>query len=246
MLRMPSSRIWAFGAHFFISVALGILLSVLVFLVWYPGALSRLMGVPRIFLMLVGIDVLIGPCLTLLVYDLGKPELKRDLLIIAVLQVLALTWGVRAVAEARPVYLVFNAQRFDVVLANQLSPENVAKGRPEWQKIPWFGPRIIGARRPQDPAENDKLLRQALGGGDDIQMLPQYYVGLDQLQNDVLRAARSIAELHTHNSNEKILAETPGRRDVRFIPLSGPGGDGVVWVDTVAGSYVGTGLLNPW
>ncbi len=58
-----SKRIKFFLTHLFLSFLIGCLIVGLVFLVWYPAPLSQAVGVTQIFLMLLLIDVIVGPLL---------------------------------------------------------------------------------------------------------------------------------------------------------------------------------------
>jgi len=72
-----SKRIQFFLGHLAISIAIALFFIALVFFVWYPAPLAKAVGVTQIFLMLIAIDVIIGPFLTLLVYKEGKKTLKN-------------------------------------------------------------------------------------------------------------------------------------------------------------------------
>jgi uncharacterized RDD family membrane protein YckC len=61
------ARIIAFLFHFSISCLLALLALLLVFFVWYPAPLHSAVGVTSIFLIVLGVDVTVGPLLTLVV-----------------------------------------------------------------------------------------------------------------------------------------------------------------------------------
>ncbi len=54
---------------------------------------------------------------TLIVFNPGKrlALLRLDLAVIGTIQAAALAYGVSVIAEARPVYMVFTVDRFDLV-----------------------------------------------------------------------------------------------------------------------------------
>lgn len=47
--------------------------------IWYPTPLATAVGVTQIFLMMLAIDVTVGPILGFIVYKEGKKTLKMDL-----------------------------------------------------------------------------------------------------------------------------------------------------------------------
>ncbi|MFD2273550.1 hypothetical protein ACFS07_27565 [Undibacterium arcticum] len=88
------------------------------------------------FLLVVGIDVVLGPLLTLVVFKVGKKSLKFDLAVIALLQLGAMVYGVSTLLEARPAYVAALGDQFQVVQASELTDANLAKGKTE---LPWWG-----------------------------------------------------------------------------------------------------------
>ena len=85
MIYFLSKRQNFFLGHLAISVIIALLVVGLVFFVWYPSPLATAVGVTHIFLMMLAIDVIVGPLLGLLVYKEGKKTLKFDLGVIIVL-----------------------------------------------------------------------------------------------------------------------------------------------------------------
>src|SRR2546426_1156821 len=121
------SRWKASAIHLALSATIGISVFALLFFVWYPGPLFTATGGDKLMLLLIGVDVMIGPLLTLAVFKSGKPGLKMDLTIIGVLQFVALSYGLTVILIGRPVYLVFDGQQFLVVHANALSDADLEK-----------------------------------------------------------------------------------------------------------------------
>lgn len=87
------------GYHLLISIIMALAATLLVFIIWYPPPLHLATGVTSIFLMLLIIDVTLGPLLTLIVYKPGKKTLVMDLTVIACLQIAALAYGLHSVAD---------------------------------------------------------------------------------------------------------------------------------------------------
>ena len=105
-------RLKFFLSHLSISFLIALLVIGVVFIVWYPSPLATAVGVTHIFLMLLAIDVVIGPILGLLVYKEGKKSLKFDLTVIILLQLSALFYGIYSIEQGRPVWIAFNVDRF--------------------------------------------------------------------------------------------------------------------------------------
>ncbi len=87
-------------------------------LVWYPSPYFAAAGGGTLLMLLIGVDVVLGPLLTFVVYDPAKKSLVYDLAAIAMLQIAALIYGVHVMAAARPAFIVYLRGGFDVVSAN--------------------------------------------------------------------------------------------------------------------------------
>ena len=100
------SRWKAAAIHLSISAAIGLVVGALLLLVWYPPPYFHAAGADQLVLLLVGVDLVLGPLLTLILFRSGKKGLKFDLAMIAVLQTTALVYGLSVVLQSRPVFLV--------------------------------------------------------------------------------------------------------------------------------------------
>jgi len=189
------SRWRAAGLHFLISLAIAAAVVMLMLELWYPPPLFEAAGGAGLLLILVGVDVVLGPLLTLIVFRAGKPSLRFDLSVIGLVQVLALAYGCHIVALARPGFIVFVKDRFEVATAAELEPAALAEAKyPEFRAVPWGGPRFAAADNPEDPAERQGLLTLALSGLD-LQHFPRYYVPYGERTRQVLARAQTVGEL---------------------------------------------------
>lgn len=203
------SRFQAAGIHFFASLIGTGLVALLTLLVWYPGELASLAGVVRILLMVIAIDVVLGPVITFIVFDVRKPELGRDLLIVAIVQIAALGYGAYTVFAGRPVYMVFNAERLDLVYAGDISKGSLERGEAVgFGRLPVLGPQLVAAVMPSDPAQAAKLVTEALRGGDDIQYRPEYFRPVDVQKSALQASLRPLDGLRT--ANPRAAAEVDG------------------------------------
>lgn len=112
---LSAPRIRAFLVHLGFSALVLLAFWVFVLRLWYPDELLGLQGGWQIFGMLIGIDVVLGPLLTLIVYRVGKRTLVLDLCVIVAIQLAAFGYGAWALSTQRPGHLVFLHDRFFVV-----------------------------------------------------------------------------------------------------------------------------------
>lgn len=167
------NRWQAFAIHLACSTLVaGSLLAVLYFL-WYPGPLFVAGGMVLLAALIVGIDIVLGPLLTLLVFKPGKPSLKFDLAVIVLLQLSALMYGINVATQSRPAWLVASPQRFTVVHANELESDPTPNG--DYARPGWTGARLVAADLPTLPEQRNALTFAVLGGAPDIEYRPGLY-----------------------------------------------------------------------
>ncbi|MDX1594605.1 MAG: type IV pilin accessory protein, partial [Gammaproteobacteria bacterium] len=109
------SRSRAFLYHLAGTVAVLVLLSLAVRLAWFPEPYGRGLGLVRLLGMLWLLQITTGPLLTLLLYRPGKRGLKFDMALVALLQAGTLAIALWMIVQARPVFVVFAVDRFEVV-----------------------------------------------------------------------------------------------------------------------------------
>lgn len=156
----------ASAIHFAISLVLAAAAAVLVFLVWYPYPYREISGGRDLFLLVVAVDVIMGPLMTLAIFNLDKPrkELRRDLAVVGVLQLAALTYGLWTVAIARPVHLAYEVDRFRVVHAVDIEPSLLGLAPPDLRRLPLMGPTLLSVREFRSSKESFDATMAALQG----------------------------------------------------------------------------------
>lgn len=157
----------AAAIHLSCGVLLAGLLSLLIFLVWFPYPYREISGAKNLFVILVAVDVVCGPLLTLLLFDSAKERWKWriDLVMILSLQLGALVYGLNNVAQSRPVFLAYEGDRFRVVRVADLDGHQLKNAAPEFSSLSWTGPKLMAAKllKPTDPGYVDSI-KQALDG----------------------------------------------------------------------------------
>jgi hypothetical protein len=238
--------------HLLISAGIAVLILLAMKLVWYPDPYFDVIGAGRLILILVGVDVVIGPLITLIVFNTKKPELKRDLLIVALLQAAALGYGMYTVYMARPVYAVFNVDRYDVVTAAEIDPVELSKvQRAEFKSLPWSGPKIIAAKLPDNATEKQRILLSSVAGGADLYQLPQYYVPYMDMAAEAKRKAKPLATLKEKPGAKAIVDKyvaDSGRSEAQLavLPLRGKRQDMVAVLESETGKVLGFLPIDPF
>ena len=195
------TRIKAASAHLFISTVLASVVIALIVFGWYPPPFFWALGGPMLLALLVGVDVVLGPLMTLILFNPKKSrrELTLDLSLIGMVQLSALCYGLYSGYVGRVVYGAFADGSFHVVEASEIAPDFL-KQAPllQFQSLPFVGNRMIGTRVPDtDKARDDVAFFKALGVGP--QHLPQFHVELADNRDAILRAAISKERLQKVN-----------------------------------------------
>jgi hypothetical protein len=179
-------RLKAFGLHLAASASALSLILGLLYLGWYHWPGWRLTDVTPVVTVLIGVDLVLGPLMTLIIANGKKSrrELTRDVGIIVAVQLCALIYGSTALWNGRPLYYAFSESELQLVQAYDINSDEAALGR---QKNPslaphWYSlPRWIWAPLPQNPEESNKIVLDAtLGKGDDVTSMPRYFKPWDQ------------------------------------------------------------------
>ena len=240
-------------AHLGISAAVGAAVVALVLFIWYPRPYFAAMGGDVLILLLIGVDVVIGPLITLIVFDPKKKHLKFDLSVIAALQLAALTYGCSVMFTARPVYNVFVVDRFETVAANQVDAESLSKVTDdEFKTLPVTGPKMIAARQPDNAQRQADIILQAMNGGPDLANLAELYIPYAQARQSAAKAARPLAELAKRQPGDAAAIRSfvagSGRAEdaVGFLPMKARNRDMTVIVDGKTGDVVGILPVYPW
>lgn len=155
-------------------------------------------GGHEIFILLIGIDIILGPALTLVIFKSGKKSLKFDLLIIAILQLSAMAYGVATLLEGRPVYVAALGDKFQVIQATEVIDANLHKAK---TTLPLFGPIWIGTKAPVEKLDVlmvDDLARVGAGRGH----LPQLHIPYEDMASIILEQAQDISVLESRNPSQ--------------------------------------------
>lgn len=123
VLVKPKTRWGACGYHLAVSSIIFAVLAVLIILVWYPSFLFQTDGGWDGIKLIAGVDLVLGPMLTLIVYKATKSTLKFDLSVIAAIQISALIYGTWLVYQERPRAIVFAEGEIRVIAATAFPEE---------------------------------------------------------------------------------------------------------------------------
>jgi hypothetical protein len=246
------SRWKASFIHLLISIAVVGSLAAFILYFWYPPALLHMAKADQLLMLIAGIDLVVGPLLTLIIYKHGKRGLKLDLAIIGLMQLCFLSYGVYATWNSRPVFLVAVPDRFELVYANEITSKNLAEAHDaKFGKLGNTKPVLVGAEMPTNVEEQQKIMMSSLGGAGDIQNMPKYFVDYSQVAKKLLTKSKLLEEgkgLSPKDAQSlQLAAESYGykKEDLRYLPLASSRGFAVILVNAKTGDVIGAANVDP-
>lgn len=244
------TRLRASAIHLSISIGVALLAALLVFGWWYPYPYREMSGGRELFTLLVAVDVVLGPLITLVIFNTSKTRrhLMMDFSVIGLLQVAALSYGLWTVFAARPVHLVFEYHRMTLVHAVDIESEVLAKAPLSLQQLPWTGPTLLSLR-PLEASETIESILQATGG------IPQaaqanLWQPYEAAREQILQESRPAAQLYQRFSDQRaaidqaVAATGQGIEHLRYLPLLARRTAWTVLIDAQSIQPVGFLLLD--
>jgi hypothetical protein len=213
--------------------------------VWYPYPYREISGGRELFLILVTVDVILGPLITLTIFNLAKPrkELRRDLAIVGLIQLLALGYGMWTVFVARPVHLVFEIDRFRVVHAIDVPSDLMDRVPAGIDALPLGGPTMLAVRPFRDRKEEGDATMVALQGIA-LGARPDLWQPYAAARARVLQAARPATQLQSRFAAQSAqidaILQRAGRRadNTAYLPLASRKAFWTAFIDPVTADVV--------
>jgi hypothetical protein len=251
----PPTRYKAAGIHFGLSMLVAIILVALMLFLWYPSPYFAAMGGAKLLILIVSIDVVVGPIITLIIFNPKKKSLPFDLAVVACLQLAAFVYGASVMYDSRPVYNVYYNGRFDVVSPSRVPMEEFAKVKlEEFKQLPLTGPKLVAAQEPATVAEINHIVLHKTATAD-IAAFPQYLVPYETNSPNAKEAglrAKPLAELRQKDPSAIPTLDTfikdhnleAGK--VGYLPVVTRKTNMVAIVDRASGKLHGFVFANPW
>ena len=217
------SRYQAFAIHLGISLLIFVALAALVVYVWYPDFFFETDGGWQGIQIIILVDLVLGPLLTLIVYRHGKPGLKMDLTLIGVFQALCLFAGVYIVYSERPLALVFVDGQFNSVTADTF--RNAQIDLPNFDNFPGPTPKWIMVDMPSDPTKQSEARREMMQRQLPVALLTQYYRPFDKTHRLFVNDSTDIDHIKSRDPDGIAFADFfgsygGGYEDYRFYPYA--------------------------
>lgn len=163
-MQIVKTRIIAASIHFLASLFVISLSLSIIYFIWYPYPYYIIHSVFEAVKIVLSVDLVLGPFITLFIYNVLKPRkvLVRDVSIIIIIQIAALSWGLHITHKMRPIFLVFQADTFYPILKEEIDVTKLAKNIVApgiWQR-----PKMVYIEPLKGEAVIQRMTNVALGG----------------------------------------------------------------------------------
>lgn len=201
-------RFKAFGLHLLGSTTVLALVLGGLYFGWYRWPGWYLTGVLKVAGVMAGVDIVLGPLMTLVIANPNKPRrgLARDISVIVAVQIAALIYGTTALWHGRPLYYAFSVNMLQMVQASDLDPAEIALARRQKSDfVPhWYSrPRWIWAPLPQDEKTNSQIVEAAITGGNDVIQMPRYFQPWAKGEPELRKQLSTVDKLGEFSLREK-------------------------------------------
>ncbi len=213
--------------HLLVSVCIAVAAAGFVFGLLYPPPFNALFGVGHIFVLLLAVDVVCGPLLTLVLASPYKSGRERwlDFSLIGLVQLAALLYGLHSVWVARPVVLAFESDRLVVVSATEVQTEGLVEAPEGLRHLPWWDLQQVGTRKATNGDEFFKSMELGLAGVSPA-MRPGWWTPWGSAQADMRARAKPVSELLQRRPQDAatlqaaIHATGLPAAELRYLPLT--------------------------
>ncbi len=203
-------RLKAFLVHICSSAGVLSLILGALYFGWYRWPGWYVTGVMTVMAILIGVDLTLGPLVTLLIANPKKPRrvLLRDVGVVVAVQLIALVYGASALWIGRPLYYVFWVNGFKVVAASELPAKERVLARkenpefaPHWYSTPrWaWAPRPADATPPPDATTAVNEMRTLSS----VVPMPQSFKSLSQAGDDLRSHLRKVDQISVFSLQER-------------------------------------------
>ncbi|WP_367066236.1 hypothetical protein [Oryzisolibacter sp. LB2S] len=213
--------------HLLISLVVALASAALVYGLLYPQPWQTMLGVGSIFVLLLGVDVVCGPLLTLILASPRKSLRERwlDFSLVGLVQLAALLYGLHSLWLARPVVLAFETDRLVIVTAPEVQTDHLPQAPAGLQRLPWWGVQQVGTRK---AAGSDEFMRSVELGLQGISpaMRPDWWQPWPAAQAAMNQRAKPITELLARRPQDAATLQAAidktglAPAQLRYLPLT--------------------------
>jgi len=190
------SRIHAFLTHLFISLIILLLALSTIFFFWFPKELIHAGGITGLKI-IIGVDLILGPLLTFVVYKPNKKSLVFDLFCIGILQLACLFYGLWLVYNQRPVLEVIANDGVHLISASDAKYHSI-----KLETIPGKYPKKVMMKLPPDQSLwNSVIFASEFTGNKPFSLEQSLYLPINSVTEEKYKQRINIISTKTETPN---------------------------------------------
>jgi hypothetical protein len=201
---------------------------------WYPTDYLDLTRFREIALILICVDLVMGPILTFIVFNPKKSSLVFDLSVIAFLQLIALGYGCYTLYQDHPLFVTFTIDRFTIVTAKDADPKTAKYDEYKISKL--SSPVVAFAALPETIENRNELILGVMSGAPDldrrIDLYKPYMENIHTASKRVLDQQLLIEDREKVPALAKYFEAYKDTSDEHLLfPLTGPTEHAIIAID---------------
>jgi len=211
--------------HLIFSLFVAVIAAIWILKFWFPYPLSQTLNGDALLILIVTVDTICGPMLTLIIhnYEKQKKELYRDIAIIVTFQIIALSYGAYKISEGRPLFYALEGDTIRAVRYSDIAEDPHKEDKiQEYSSI--LGPTLIATKllKPTDAGYVESI-KMAIEG-----IPPAYRPDRwEKYENQKAALLSKLKDTETLNIEkkenlvlEKIIHEKNlNQKDIGYLPL---------------------------
>ena len=199
------NRYTAAAVHFSASLAIFSIFIFVLLKYWFPEPFFSTNGGWQGLQIVAAIDLILGPLLTLIIFNLRKPkkELIFDFSLIAIIQLSALYWGITTIHSQRPLAITFWEDKFYSISAEHFPAYDI-----DLKVLKQYGdnyPVYIYVQNPVGEEARQIYLKKILREKIPPNLQPELYQPLSEHYQDIFEHSIDIS--HAINKNPELKRE---------------------------------------
>ncbi len=218
----------AFLIHVAVSAAVFATVIFVVLALWFPEPYFRIDGGLAMIALAAGVDLVVGPLITFLVYRPNRRDNLINFVVIAFMQAAALTWGVHILYSQRPLFAAYIGGPVKAFFPVTEALIQAAPPSADLRAQLKGSPPLVFIPLSSDPEKARGMLMSALLGGPSLLSSTHLWRPIEgRALETIVVEARDRAALQTLDPNagrliDEFLAEQGARfEDFAFVPLQG-------------------------
>lgn len=246
---MIKTKLKAFFVHFLLSLILVVLIGFNIIYFWFPLEYLNLTEFKEISILIISVDLVLGPLLTFVIFQPNKKSIYFDLSVIALFQILAFTYGTYTLFQIHPVYLTFSGNSFSLISAKDVNPENSKYNEYKISKL-----SSMNLAYAEMPTDLTNLLNVIVGnktkGNKNLEQRTEFYKPYSKHINDILKNTLDASLIFSNkkiNKNAlKFLSKHKNIDNFSFLPLRGVTKNAILALDKKSAQPIEIIDIDPW